>query len=63
MPLPEVPLEFFNGFGGFAENGREYVAVLTEGLQTPEPWVNVVANPDFGFLVSESGSEIGRAHV
>ena len=56
VPLPEVPLEFFNGLGGFAENGREYVTVLGEGLRTPEPWVNVIANPDFGFLVSESGS-------
>ena len=56
MPLPEVTLEFFNGLGGFAENGREYVTVLGEGLRTPEPWVNVIANPDFGFLVSESGS-------
>jgi len=56
VPLPEVPLEFFNGLGGFAENGREYVIVLGEGLRTPEPWVNVIANPAFGFLVSESGS-------
>jgi cyclic beta-1,2-glucan synthetase len=55
-PLPEVPLEFFNGLGGFAENGREYVTVLGEGSNTPEPWVNVIANLDFGFLVSESGS-------
>jgi cyclic beta-1,2-glucan synthetase len=54
--LPEVPLEFFNGLGGFAENGREYVVVQGEGLRTPEPWANVIANPEFGFLVSESGS-------
>ena len=56
VPLPVVPLEFFNGLGGFTENGREYVTILNEGLRTPEPWVNVIANPDFGFLVSESGS-------
>src|SRR5260370_29257684 len=56
VPLPGAPLEFFNGLGGFAENGREYVIVLSEGLRTPEPWVNVIANPDFGCLVSESGS-------
>jgi cyclic beta-1,2-glucan synthetase len=53
LPLPF--LQFPNGLGGFAENGREYVTVLSEGLRTPEPWVNVVANPNFGFLVSESG--------
>ena len=54
--LPQQSLQFFNGLGGFAEGGREYVIVLNEGLRTPEPWVNVVANPSFGFLVSESGS-------
>ena len=56
VPLPEAPLEFFNGLGGFADNGREYVIVQGEGLWTPEPWANVIANPEFGFLVSESGS-------
>jgi cyclic beta-1,2-glucan synthetase len=56
IPLPRPPLQFFNGFGGFAENGREYVTILDEGLRTPEPWINVIANPSFGFIVSESGS-------
>ena len=56
VPLPRPQLQFFNGFGGFVDNGREYVTVLEEGLRTPEPWINVVANPNFGFIVSESGS-------
>ncbi len=56
VPLPERDLEFFNGLGGFADDGREYVTILGEGLRTPRPWVNVIANPSFGFLVSESGS-------
>ncbi|MBH0201455.1 MAG: hypothetical protein HP496_03925 [Nitrospira sp.] len=42
--------------GGFADDGREYVTILGEGLRTPRPWINVIANPSFGFLVSESGS-------
>ncbi len=50
------PLEFFNGLGGFADNGREYIIVLGTGQHTPAPWINVVANPDFGFQVSESGA-------
>ena len=49
-------LEFFNGLGGFAEGGREYVIVLGPGQATPAPWINVVANPTFGFQVSESGA-------
>ena len=56
VPLPERELEFFNGLGGFADDGREYVTILGEGLRTPRPWINVIANPSFGFLVSESGS-------
>lgn len=50
------PLRHFNGIGGFAENGREYVISLGPGVRTPEPWINTIANPNFGFLVSESGS-------
>ena len=49
-------LAFANGVGGFDANGREYVVVLREGVRTPQPWINVIANPSFGFLVSESGS-------
>jgi cyclic beta-1,2-glucan synthetase len=54
--VPRPDLEFFNGLGGFANDGREYVTVLGPGQSTPAPWVNVVANPSFGFLVSESGA-------
>ena len=52
-PRPE--LEFFNGLGGFAADGREYVTILGEGQWTPAPWINVIANPSFGFQVSAEG--------
>jgi cyclic beta-1,2-glucan synthetase len=61
-PPPRLRLSFFNGLGGFADGGREYVTVLGEGQYTPAPWVNVVANPSFGFTVSESGSGFTWAH-
>jgi len=48
-------LEFFNGLGGFAAGGQEYVTVLGEGQWTPAPWVNVIANPSFGFQASVEG--------
>jgi cyclic beta-1,2-glucan synthetase len=54
--LQTPKLDFFNGLGGFTEDGREYVTVLRERHSTPAPWVNVIANEQFGFLVSESGS-------
>jgi cyclic beta-1,2-glucan synthetase len=53
---PRVELEFWNGLGGFDAGGREYVTILGEGQWTPAPWINVIANPDFGFQVSESGA-------
>jgi hypothetical protein len=46
----------FNGHGGFTPDGREYVIVTTRDHRTPAPWVNVLANPYFGTVVSESGS-------
>ena len=49
-------LTFFNGLGGFRADGAAYIIHLNEGQNTPAPWVNVIANPGFGFLVSESGS-------
>jgi cyclic beta-1,2-glucan synthetase len=52
---PRPQLEFFNGLGGFAPGGREYVTVLGPGLSTPAPWINVIANPEFGFQVATEG--------
>ena len=54
--LPERDLIFFNGLGGFTRDGQEYVITLNPGKATPAPWINVLANPNFGTLISESGS-------
>jgi cyclic beta-1,2-glucan synthetase len=51
----ESGLELFNGHGGFAEDGREYVTIIRNGVLPPMPWLNVLANPDFGFTVTEAG--------
>jgi cyclic beta-1,2-glucan synthetase len=53
--LPMPPLVFFNGLGGFNSDGREYVIHLSGGSRTPAPWINVLANSDFGTLVDETG--------
>ncbi|HYI06909.1 MAG TPA: glucoamylase family protein, partial [Reyranella sp.] len=53
---PQLELEFFNGLGGFDKDGLEYVTVLNGDQSTPAPWLNVIANPDFGFQVSAEGS-------
>ncbi len=55
--VPDRPdLVGFNGHGGFTPDGREYVITTTRDVRTPAPWVNVLANPWFGTVVSESGS-------
>lgn len=54
---PEIPpLEFFNSYGGFSLSGEEYIIVLKDKETTPAPWINIIANPNFGFQVSESGA-------
>nr|WP_233175729.1 glycoside hydrolase family 94 protein [Dyella sp. ASV24] len=45
-----------NHYGGFSADGTEYVIALSPGKTTPAPWVNVLANSQFGTVVSESGS-------
>ena len=54
-PLPFLDLPYFNGQGGFTKDGREYAIYLKPGDHTPAPWSNVMANPDFGAMVTESG--------
>jgi len=55
-PLASRELIFPNGFGGFTRDGHEYVITLEHGQMTPAPWVNVLANPLFGTVISESGA-------
>jgi cyclic beta-1,2-glucan synthetase len=54
--LPRPDLLFFNGLGGFTLDGREYVTSTAHGQVTPAPWSNVLANPTFGTVISESGA-------
>lgn len=54
---PEPPLLLLdNGLGGFTMDGREYVVVLEGDRETPLPWINVLANPGFGSIVTSSGA-------
>lgn len=49
-------LEFFNGFGGFSKDGKEYIIISDNDKKTPMPWINVIANDKLGFIVSETGA-------
>ena len=45
-----------NGLGGFTDDGRAYAIVLDGDEETPLPWANVIANPQFGTIVTASGA-------
>ena len=52
-------LDFYNQYGGFDNVGRDYVVTNTN---TPMPWVNVIANPKFGCIVSSTMAGFTFAH-
>ena len=55
LAAPPRDLILFNGLGGFTPDGKEYVITTTRERVTPAPWVNVLANPAFGTVISENG--------
>jgi cyclic beta-1,2-glucan synthetase len=55
LPTPP-PLIFENGLGGFSPDTNHYVLPIVGSKRPPLPWVNVISNPSFGFIVTESGS-------
>ncbi|RYG65091.1 hypothetical protein EON80_18010, partial [bacterium] len=55
LSLPFLELPYFNGLGGFTNDGREYAIYLGPKDRTPAPWINVFAHEHFGALTSESG--------
>ena len=58
-------LTFFNGTGGFSKDGKEYIINISPKKNTPAPWVNVLANNNFGCIITESGQSytwIENAH-
>ncbi|WP_338039730.1 GH36-type glycosyl hydrolase domain-containing protein [Luteibacter yeojuensis] len=63
--VPDADISAGQAVGAFSADGTEYVITLGQGAATPVPWCNVLANPGFGSVVSESGSAYtwsGNAH-
>jgi len=55
-PFARSPLRLANGSGGFSDDGQYVIELPADGALPPLPWVNVLANPGFGTLVSERGA-------
>ncbi|MEB0137073.1 glucoamylase family protein [Actimicrobium sp. CCC2.4] len=55
VTIPAAERVLDNGLGGFSADGREYLITTSASQRTPAPWSNVLANPHFGSVISESG--------
>jgi cyclic beta-1,2-glucan synthetase len=55
-PVPVPAMALANGIGGFTGEGRDYTVVLEGDQETPLPWANVIANAEFGTIVTTSGA-------
>ena len=49
-----VNLQYYNEFGGFSEDGREYKLMVTKENKLPTVWSHVIANENFGTIVTEN---------
>ncbi len=47
-------LEFSNGYGGFSQNGKEFVCLINKENTLPSVWCNILANRFFGTVVTEN---------
>ncbi len=45
-----------NGIGGFTDDGEVYAFTVDAARPPARPWVNVIANPGFGTIVTSSGA-------
>ena len=47
-------LQFYNEYGGFSKDGKEYRMCVNKHHRLPTVWSHLLANPNFGTLVTES---------
>ncbi|MBR2787496.1 MAG: hypothetical protein IKD76_08545 [Clostridia bacterium] len=49
-------LQFYNDYGGFSPDGKEYLIRVNKEENVPMPWSHIMANKNFGTLVTEGMS-------
>jgi len=52
--LPKDTLLYENEYGGFSSNGKEYLIAINKENRLPTVWSNIMANKEFGTLLTES---------
>ena len=52
--LDKEKLLYYNEYGGFSEDGKEYLIQVDKENRTPTVWSHIIANEKFGTIVTES---------
>ena len=47
-------LKYYNEYGGFSEDGKEYLIKINKENRLPTAWSNIMANERFGTIVTEN---------
>ena len=47
-------LKYYNEYGGFSEDGKEYLIRVSKGNRLPTVWSNILANEKFGTVITEN---------
>lgn len=57
---PAADLRYWNGFGGFEQDGSYYIRLRGQ-QSTPHPWINIISNQHFGMHISAGGAAFSWA--
>lgn len=49
-------LKYYNEYGGFSEDGKEYIIKMTKDIKPQVVWTHVLANPNFGTVITNNNS-------
>ncbi|MCI8655683.1 MAG: hypothetical protein HFJ48_07495 [Clostridia bacterium] len=47
-------LKYYNEYGGFSQDGKEYIIKINKDNRLPAVWSNILANENFGTIVTEN---------
>ncbi len=53
-PLNADELNYYNEYGGFSKDGKEYYIRINKENRLPTVWSNILTNENFGTIVTES---------
>ena len=52
--MEEASLKYFNEYGGFSKDGKEYLICVNKTRKLPTVWSHILANKTFGTLTTEN---------